>query len=125
MGKISTREYIYYGVSERKAAERLIARCGIQAGLKGFDYLADAAVLYGLKGCCNLGDVYARIASMHGTDCKSVMHDIEYAIAANPDAVRKMGALLGMRTTSEDIRNGFVITTLGRLLAHAYVKVYA
>ncbi len=126
MERASTNDIsVLLDADARRTAERIIALCGIPAGLKGFDYLADAIILYGLKGCRTLVNVYSRVAKLRGTDSKSVMHAIEYAVCVNPDAAEHACALLGTELPRKYLRNGVIIPALGRLLAHKTAEAHA
>lgn len=101
----------------KTAADRIVLKCGIRADLKGFTYLAEAAVLYG-NDVVGFNEIYRRLGARHGVQSKSIMREITYAIKGSPDVLPRLAELTG-KTVAANASNSVVIQCLGMMYCSA------
>ena len=95
----------------RAKAERLVFRLGVRAHLNGYAYLTDAVALYGE----NSTDIYGAVGKAYGLNRKTIMREINYALAQAFDIDKHLSALIGITIDKHEIHGTLVIAYLGKL----------
>ena len=101
----------------RTEAERSALKCGVRADLKGFNYLVEAAVLYG-NDVIGFNEIYRRLGARHGVQSKSIMREITYAVKNSPEVTARLASLTGKDFDTAE-PNSVVIQNIGMLYSAA------
>lgn len=127
MNIIDTSDYksILTDKTFRHTAARLVYKCGVRADLKGSDWLIEAVILYGTGSCSGFSEIYRVIGEQHDMNPKSVMRSISYTIDQAFDLPARLGALIGIELTYNDIHCSLVIAYLGKLFACPDGSIFA
>ena len=100
------------------AVERIVLECGVRADLNGCAYLTEAATVYAACPDAKLTDIYGAVGSRHGVKPKTVMREINYAVAQAFDVAEKLSALIGVRIPPAQVHGGLIIAYIGKLYSN-------
>ena len=104
----------------RAAAERLVFRLGVRAHLNGYAYLTDAVALYGEESADI--DIYGAVGKAYGLNRKTIMREINYALAQAFDIDKHLSALIGITIEKHEIHGSLVIAYLGKLCKRPWLS---
>lgn len=97
------------------AVERLVLKCGVRADLNGYTYLSEAAAVFSAHPDSKLKDICDAVGSIHGVKPKTVMREINYAVAQAFDISETLSELVGARIPPSHIHGRLVIAYIGKL----------